>query len=116
MATPLSVNEALDQLPRLSGKPVAICGVLHFELEHLAIWHYPKSERRTGEPFGHASSCIWLSAGTGSVQFNEQGLKHLHGHRVQVLGTLHAPDPRLGGCGHMSSAPAEVLVSSIDRL
>ena len=106
----------MDQLHRLSGEPVAVHGVLHFEFEHIAIWHYPKAERRDAEPFGQASSSIWLSTGSGSVQLNERGLEKLHGHRVSVLGTLHAPDPRSGGCGHLSGTPAEIRVSSIDRL
>ena len=116
MADSLSVNEALDQLDRLDGEPVAIHGILRFEFEHVAIWHYPKAERRDAEPFGQASSSIWLSTGSGSVQLNERGLEKLGGHRVSVLGTLHAPDPHFGGCGHMSGTPAEILVSSIDRL
>ncbi|MBB3802566.1 hypothetical protein FHR47_002833 [Xanthomonas arboricola] len=116
MTDSLSVNEALDQLDRLAGVPVAIHGILHFEFEHVAIWRYPKAEGRDVEPFGQASSSIWLSTGSGSVQLNERGLEKLDGHRVSVLGTLHAPDPRFGGCGHMSGAPAEILVSSIDHL
>ncbi len=75
MADSLSVNEALDQLDRLAGGPVAIHGILRFEFEHVAIWHYPKAERRDVEPFGQASSSIWLSTGSGSVQLNERGLE-----------------------------------------
>ena len=116
MADSLSVNEALDQLSNLSGQPVAIHGILHFEFEHIAIWHYPKAERRDIDPFGFASSTIWLSSGSGIIRFNERGLEKLRGHRVSVLGTLYAPDPRFGGCGHLSGSPAEILVSSIDRL
>ena len=116
MTNQLSVNEALDHLDRLNGAPVIVRGILHFEFEHIALWHYPKAERRDTEPFGWASSSIWLSTGSGSVQFNESGLKQLHGHRVAVSGTLHAPDPHLGGCGHFSANPAEILVSSIDRV
>ncbi|MGV7185319.1 hypothetical protein [Xanthomonas axonopodis] len=116
MSASLSVNEALDQLTRLDGDTVAIHGILHFEFEHVAIWHYPKAERRDNEPFGQASSSIWLRTGSGSLQLNDRGLEELDGHRVSVLGTLHAPDPRFNGCGHMSGTPAEILVSSIDRL
>ena len=112
----LSVNEALDQLSLLNGRPVAVRGILHFDFEHVAIWHYPKIERRDVAPFRSASSSIWLSSGSGSVQLNEKGLERLHGHRVSVLGILYAPDPILGGCGHMSCCPAEILVSSIDRV
>ena len=116
MRNTLSVNEALDQLDHLNGEPVCVYGILHFEFEHIALWHYPKAERRNAEPFGWTTSSIWLSTGSGSVQLNERGLKQLHGHRVSVLGTLHAPDPHFGGCGHLSASPAEILVSSIDRV
>ena len=112
MPDSLSVNEALDQLTRLNGEAVAVHGILRYEFEHIAIWHYPKAERRDD---GH-DSCIWLSTGAGSVQFNHRGLDRLNGHRVSVMGTLHAPDPRFGGCGHLSGAPAEIMVSSIDGL
>jgi hypothetical protein len=116
MADSLSVNEALDQLDRLDGAPLAIHGILHFEFEHVAIWHHPRAERLGADPFGQVSFSISLSTGSGSVQLNERGLEKLNGHRVSVLGTLHAPDPHFGGCGHMSGTPAEILVSSIDRL
>ena len=112
----LSVNEALDQLADLDGQPVAVQGILCFEFEHIALWHYPKADQRDANPFGPSSSSIWLSTGCGSIQFNEAGLEKLDGHRVAVLGILHAPDPRLGGCGHMFGSPAEILVSAIDRL
>lgn len=108
----LSVNEAIEQLIRLDGEPVAVHGILRYEFEHIAIWHYPKAEQHDDD-YG---SCIWLSTGSGSVQLNHRGLERLNGHRVSVMGTLHAPDVRLGGCGHMSTAPAEIMVSSIDGL
>jgi hypothetical protein len=116
MAKSLSVNEALDQLGKLNGEPICVHGILRFEFEHLAIWHYPKAGRRDVDPFGQASSSIWLSIGVGSAQFNERGLEQLNGHRVMVLGTIYAPDPKFGGCGHLSGSPAEILVSSIDRV
>ncbi len=116
MANPLSVHEALDRLHELDGHPVAVQGVLHFEFEHVAIWHDPESERRDVDPYGSASSSIWLTAGSGSIRLNERGLEQLHGRKVTVLGTLHGPDPGFGGCGHLSGSPAEILVGSIDRL
>lgn len=48
MAKSLSVNEALDQLGKLNGEPICVHGILRFEFEHLAIWHYPKAGRRDG--------------------------------------------------------------------
>ncbi|MGY3265540.1 hypothetical protein [Lysobacter sp. HA35] len=116
MADSLSVNEVLDQLGGLDGSPVCVRGILRFEFEHVALWHYPASEHRDADPFGQASSSIWLSAGFGSVKLNERGLGRLNGHPVMVLGTIHAPDPRFGGCGHLSGSPAEILVASIDRV
>jgi hypothetical protein len=116
MADSLSVNEALDKLGGLDGSPVCVHGILRFALEQIALLHYPKSERRDVDPFGQASSSIWLGAGSGSVRLNERGLERLNGHRVIVLGTIHAPDPRFGGCGHLSGSPAEILVASIDRV
>lgn len=67
MRDSLSINEALDQLDRLDWEPMALHGILHFEFEHVAIWHYPNSERRNAELFGKASSSTWLSTGWGSV-------------------------------------------------
>lgn len=107
----LSVNEALTQLAGLEGLPICVAGILHFEFEHVALWHHPKAER--GECL---ESSIWLGTGHGSLQFNESAMKSLHGHRVQVLGTLHGPHPGFDGCGHFSGWPAEMLVSSIDRV
>lgn len=61
-------------------------------------------------------SSIWLSIGTGALQFNEKQLRRWHGKRVIVLGTLLGPNEKLGGCGHFSAFPAEILARSIERL
>jgi hypothetical protein len=45
-ATRLSVNELMDRLPEFDGKPVEVIGVLSFELEENALWHFPKAQRR----------------------------------------------------------------------
>lgn len=107
----LSVNEAISQLNQRAGTTVCVVGILSFDFEDVSLWHFPKAER--GE---YNDSSLWLSTGYGSLQFDEHAMRRLSGHRVQVLGTLHGPDPVLGGCGHMSGFPAEILVSSIDRL
>lgn len=107
----LSVNEAISQLNQRAGTTVCVVGILSFDFEDVSLWHFPKAER--GE---YNDSSLWLSTGYGSMQFDEHAMRRLSGHRVQVLGTLHGPDPVLGGCGHMSGFPAEILVSSIDRL
>jgi hypothetical protein len=58
MRNTLSVNEALDQLDRLNGEPVCVYGILHFEFEHIDLWHYAKAERRDAEPFGWTTSSM----------------------------------------------------------
>ncbi len=107
----LSVNEAIHQLAARAGDPVCVVGILSFDFEDVSLWHFPKAER--GE---YNESGLWLSTGYGSLRFDEDAMRRLSGHRVQVLGTLLGPDPVLGGCGHMSGFPAEILVTSIDRL
>lgn len=112
----LSVNEAIDALPALAGEDISVEGILRFEFEGTAIDHFPKQERRTSQDSGPIeSSSIWLSVGTGALQFNEEQLRRWHGKRVTVQGTLYGPHPNLGGCGHLSAWPAEMLARSIER-
>ncbi|QET01767.1 hypothetical protein FOB72_06715 [Cupriavidus pauculus] len=117
MKSALSVNTVLDELATLVGKDVALVGILRFEFEGTALDHFPKSERRNAENGGPLEpSSVWLSVGSGALQFNEEQLRRWHGKRVTVLGTLLRPDGKLGGCGHLSAFPAEVLARSIERL
>lgn len=117
MKTALSVNAAIDALSTLAGVDIAVEGILRFEFEGTAVDHFPKAERRETQGVGPIeASSIWLSVGTGALQFNEQQLRRWNGKRVTVLGTLHGPSPNLGGCGHLSSWPAEILARSIERL
>ncbi len=111
MVEPLSVNEAIENLASLSGRDVAITGLLTFEFENISLDHWPKAEQREG-----TSSSIWISTGTGALQFDEQVCRRLSGKRVVVEGTLHQPDPRFGGCGHMSSWPAEIQARTLERM
>jgi hypothetical protein len=114
MREPLSVNEAIDSLPELEGQDVTVEGLLRWEFECYAVEHLPKSERR--ESSGHfLGSSIWLEGGSGSLQFNDAALEKWNGKRVVVEGTLHAPDPKLGGCGHMSGWPASLFARTIER-
>ncbi|WP_266172001.1 hypothetical protein [Dyella subtropica] len=106
----ISVNEAIDRLAWKPGAVVAVSGILSFEFEDVSLNHFPISERREG--YG---SSVWLSAGTGSIQLNEQVLKRWHGKRVVVTGTIHGSYAGFGGCGHMSLYAADLLVASIDR-
>ncbi|WP_143100116.1 hypothetical protein [Variovorax sp. 770b2] len=117
MKSALSVNAALDGLATLVGQDIALVGILRFEFEGTALDHFPKSERRNAEDDGPLEpSSVWLSVGSGALQFNEEQLRRWHGKRVTVLGTLLGPDEKLGGCGHFSAFPAEVLARSIERL
>ena len=117
MKTALSINAALDELPPLVGQDVALEGVLRFEFEGTALDHFPKSERRNPQVGGPSEvSSVWLSVGSSSLPFNEEQLRRWHGKRVTVLGTLLGPDANMGGCGHFSAFPAEVLAHSIERL
>ena len=117
MKPALSVNAALDELATLIGQDIALEGILRFEFEGTALVHFPKSERRNATDEGpFEPSSVWLSVGSGALQFNEEQLRRWHGKRVTVLGTLLGPDEKLGGCGHFSAFPAEVLARSIERL
>ncbi|WP_284428136.1 hypothetical protein [Acidovorax sp. SUPP2522] len=117
MKSALSVNAALDGLATLVGQNIALVGILCFEFERTALDHLPKSERRNAEDDGPLEpSSVWLSVGSGSLEFNKEQLRRWHGKRVTVLGTLLGPDEKLGGCGHFSAFPAEILARSIERL
>lgn len=106
----LSVNEALDSCSVLAGKDITVEGVLRWEFEHYAIEHIPKSERREWN-----GSSIWLEVGAGSLQFNEAVLEKWNGKLVVAQGTLHPPDPKLGGCGHLSGWSACLVARTIER-
>jgi hypothetical protein len=117
MKPALSVNAALAELATLVGQDVVLEGLLRFEFEGAALDHFPKAERRIAQDDGPLeASSVWLSVGSGALQFNEEQLRRWHGKRVTVLGTLLDPDETLGGCGHFSAFPAEVLARSIERL
>ena len=110
MSRLLTVNQALDDLPKLAGQDVSIQGILHFEFEDIAVYHFPQSERKED-----CQSAIWLSTGMGGLGFNEDACQRLNGKRVVVTGTLFQPDPHFGGCGHMSVFPAELLARTLER-
>ena len=108
MKTAFSVNEAIDALPGLAGEDISVEGILRFEFEGTAIDHFPKQEQRAFQVLGPIEpSSIWLSVGTGALQFNEEQLRRWHGKRVTVHGTQYGPHPDLGRCGHLSGWPVE---------
>ncbi len=110
MSEPISVNEAIQNLPALANQDISVTGVLSFDFEEVSISHWPKAERNDGY-----MSSIWLSTGSGGLQFDRTACAQLSGKRVVVQGMLSAPDPRLGGCGHMSMWPAELVARTLER-
>lgn len=112
----LSVNKILTDLASFEGKDITVGGILCFEFENCSIEHHPKSERiRDFLVAGHACQpSIWISVGSGSLSLNARTLKKWSGKRVVVEGTILIPDSTLGGCGHMSAWPAEILARSIE--
>lgn len=114
----ISVNQAIDRLATAAGNLVVVYGILHFEFEDVSLRHYPVAEQRDellGAYYGSGASALWLSAGGGSIQLDETVLRQWNRRRVVVTGTLLAPEKALGGCGHMSGCPGEILVMSIER-
>ncbi len=81
MVESLTVNEALCELHSLAGNDVEIQGILHFELEDIAIYHHPKSDRKVGY-----DSSIWLETGMGSLGFSVDVCQRLNGKLVSVRG------------------------------
>ena len=106
----LSVNEAINRLDQIHDTDVEIEGILHFEFEEVAIYHFPVAEQVNGY-----DSSIWLEVGSGSLAFDPQICARLNGKRVSVRGKLLRPEPGFDGCGHMSLWPAAVLARTLDR-
>ncbi|RYD82423.1 MAG: hypothetical protein EOP84_09420 [Verrucomicrobiaceae bacterium] len=105
-----SVNEAIEMLDGLAGKDIRVRGLLSFEFENVSLNHVQLADRAEG----YASS-VWLTVGSGAVSVDEEVCQRLHGKVVVVQGTLHKPDPKFGGCGHMSLWPAEIVSRTIER-
>jgi hypothetical protein len=105
-----SVNEAIEMLDGLAGRDIRVRGLLNYEFENVSLNHVPLAERAEG----YASS-IWLTAGAGALSFDEKACQRLHGKVVVVQGALQKPDPKFGGCGHMSLWPAELVSRTLER-
>ena len=126
MNTTRPVNEVLDRLTELDGKPVLLEGVLQVHEEGYEVQHYPKAERRPQ----HAEDChsyqagIWLAFGNGSIQPNGVALKRWQGKRVRVSGVIRslASLPSFGGSlgkggfGPWGFWPAEIEAYSVQRV
>jgi hypothetical protein len=108
--SPLSINQALDQLDSLAGTEVIVYGKLAFEFEHVALYHIPARECR-----GEIESSLWISVGTGSLGFDRDVCRRWHGKTVLIEGKLLKPNPFFGGCGHGSLWPAEILARTMQR-
>jgi hypothetical protein len=113
--TGLSVNDAIERLSSLAGKPVEVHGLLAFGLEEVAIWHFPKVERRSLASSERYPSSLWIEFGNGSIRPNEVALERWNGKRVTVSGILRAADAAVG-CGHFGMWPGEIEVYSIRRI
>ena len=109
-----SVNEAIESLEWLAGKDIRVRGLLSFQFENVSLSHVLLADRAPG----YASS-IWLSVGNGTLNFDERICERLHGKVVVVVvvveGTLQGPAPSLGGCGHFSLWPAEIVARTLER-
>ncbi|MEP1742664.1 MAG: hypothetical protein ABJI60_18375 [Kangiellaceae bacterium] len=104
-----TVNQALENLSSFEGEYVYLTGLLTFEFEGVYIDHWPKSEQMQEEL---NESSVWLSTAI-NFGFNEESMTKMSGKRVIVGGTLIAPCSDLGGCGHMSGWPAEIVATQI---
>lgn len=109
MIEPISVNEAIENLAALAGRDVSIIGEFCFDFEDVSLNHLPRTERDDGY-----RSSIWISTGSGVLRFDPHACKQLSGKRVVIEGTLLPPSPELGGCGHMSGWPAEMVARSLE--
>jgi hypothetical protein len=113
----LTVNGLIDRVAELHGNPVEVVGLLTFEFEHMALWHFPKAERReitesVDPPFYQSS--VWLAFGSGSVQPNRAVLSRWNGKRVVVSGILYGPRGSCG-CGHFGGWGCEIEPYSVQR-
>lgn len=87
-----SVDDALDHIHELGGRPVELEGILDtsfgWALDRLEYWllHYPKAERRPGN-----LSRLALEFGDGSIRPNPLALARWEGKRIRVHGVVHPP-------------------------
>jgi hypothetical protein len=120
-----TVNEVLEQLVALEGKPVQLEGILELHEEGYALKHYPKAERLSEyvEEGNSYQSGVWVEFGNGSIQPNDTVLGGWQGKRVRVHGVIHslASLPSIGavgkgGFGPWGVWPATIEPSSVQRV
>jgi hypothetical protein len=114
MVNPISVNDAIDRLPELSGQIVSVFGSLSLDFEGTCINHIPKTESRDDET-GTYQSSIWVNFDLAAIKQREHWLDQFDGRHVRVAGRLAAPLKGYGGCGHFSMWPAELNVTAIEK-
>ena len=108
------MNDAVEQIAALDGKVVSIVGALSLDFEGRCINHIPMSETIYGE-FGESQSSIWADFDLEAIGHDVRWLRQFDKRYVRVLGVLAAPEPRFGGCGHLSMWPAEILIKAIEK-
>ena len=116
----LSVNEAIEQLEDLASTNVEIYGVLSLEFEGTCLIHIPKNEHRPDElresAIGNClmyGSSIWVEFRLKKRGGPREGVSSLDGQHIVARGRLKGPEARLGGCGHFSMWPAELMITNI---
>ena len=110
----LTVNEALDERDALKGRRVLVEGVLSWELENTALYHWPKAERLPGK-----WSSLWLEEDPESVfRFHAKKLESWSGKRVVVTGVLRVNPEYEGigalGFGHFGLWTGQVVPTMIE--
>lgn len=111
----LSVMEVLSRLSELDGMEVAVYGALTLEFEGNRLDHIPRAEAPPDD-FGWTDCSLWVDLDPKFLDADDPSLQGIRGRHVQILGELHGPDPKYGGCGHMSLWPAEIIIRSISKL
>ena len=112
----LTVHELVDRISELHGTLVEVVGLLSFELENQALWHFPKAEQRPAPGSGQVvyPSSVWIEFGMGSIEPNKTALTRWNGKRVYVSGFVYGPRNDCG-CGHFGGWPCEIVPYSIER-
>lgn len=112
----LSVNQALEHARHKTGACLTVEGILSYEIEDIALYHWPKAEREDGQ-----ASSIWIECGSAVFTPNDEVLRRWNGKRVVILGTVDvAPESQMdgwdSGYGHFCMWPAQIHPRRIDLL
>lgn len=110
----LSVNAVIERINELDGQVVCVVGSLSLDFEGQCINHIPKSEVASGEQ-GKYPSSIWATFDLEAIGCDYKSLQQFDKRHVHLIGIIKAPNPKLGGCGHLSLWPAELIVKAIEK-